>query len=157
ISGPPPLLPDSLRTSGISLALMSRTPVLNISLVKCVLGLTPGIAQGHGSLWSWTTSDGGAAEFQRLLWRSRRIDRRPVDRADIVFFLQLGDLGRGVRRVPSAGADTLQSGCKIGVKVETDEPNAQLARGIADRSPFGLVGKYRVDHDRMSLRKNANG
>ena len=53
--------------------------------------------------------------------------------------------------------DAALSGRKIGLKIETDEPDAQLARDIADRGSFRLVGKYRVDDDGMTLRKNANG
>src|SRR4051812_22199010 len=99
----------------------------------------------------------GPAQLQRLLWSAGCIDQRPVDCADIVLFLKCCDLRGGIGSVASAAAHAALSGRKIGLKIKTDEADAQIARGIADRGPLCLSSKDRVDHDGMTVRKDANG
>ena len=101
------------------------------------------------------SSDPGLALFQGLLGRSGRIDDRPVDRANIIFLLKFGNLGRRIGGVALAAADAAQSGRKIGDEKEPDKPDVQLARGIADRGSFRLTRKHRVDHDGMALRQES--
>lgn len=96
-------------------------------------------------------SDGVLAYLQRVLWCSRRIDERPIDRADMVVFLKRRDFGCGIGRVVFAASNAMLSRRKVSLEIETDEPYVQLARVVADEGSFGLVGKYGVDHNRMTL------
>ena len=80
------------------------------------------------------------------------IDDRPIDCADIVFFLKPGNLGGGVGCVALAAADTALSRRKISLEKEAGKADIQFARGIADRGPFRFMCKHRVDDDGMALR-----
>jgi hypothetical protein len=103
-----------------------------------------------------TVSHDGPTPFQRMIWCSGRIDRRPIDSADIVIFLKRRNLGRGVRGIACTATNPTQSRRKIGMKIEAEELNPQRARDVTDRDSFWLVRKDGVDDDRMTLRKNAN-
>jgi len=99
-------------------------------------------------------SDPGLALLKGLSGRSGCIDDRPFDRADIIFLLKLGNLGRSVGCIELAATDAVQSGRKVRYEKEADKPDIQLARGILDRDSLHFIRKHRVDDDAMALRKN---
>ncbi len=68
-----------------------------------------------------------------LFRRSGCIDDRPIDHADIIFLLKLGNLRCGVGCIELAATDTIQSGRKVRYEKQADKPNIQLVRGILDR------------------------
>ena len=95
------------------------------------------------------------ALFQGLRWSSRCIDHGPVNRADIIFLLNFGDFRRRVGSVTFTAADAAQSDRKVGDEKQPHKPDIQLARRVADRGSFRFKREHRVDHDGMTLDKNA--
>src|SRR5664279_2464313 len=97
------------------------------------------------------------ALLQGLLRRPGSIDNSPVDGAKIVFFLKFGNLGRGVGCVAPAAADALYPGGEVGCEKQAGEANIKSVCDVTDRMSFRIAGKYRVDHDGMSLGKYSSG
>jgi hypothetical protein len=89
-------------------------------------------------IWLPAADEFRLAAFQRLLWCPGSIDTRPIDRSNIIPFLQRGDFSRRVGCIAFAPADPSHSGCKIGHKEEADERNVQSACDIADRGSLGF-------------------
>jgi hypothetical protein len=67
-------------------------------------------------------SDPRLGVFQCLPGCSRCIDDSLIDRADIIFLLQSGNLRRSVGRIVLPAADTAQPGRKVRHEKETDKP-----------------------------------
>ena len=99
--------------------------------------------------------DSGLALLQGLFGCSGGIDDVPIDRANIILLLKLGDLGRGVGRIALATANASLSGRKVGCQKEADKADILLERGLADRNAFRFTGKHRIDHHGMALDKDA--
>ena len=96
-------------------------------------------------------SDLDLALFQGLFWCSGCINDSPVDRTDIIFLLNFGNLRRRVGCIVFTAADTAQSGRKVSREKEPDKPDIQLARDVADQGAFRFMRKHRVDNDGMTL------
>jgi len=101
--------------------------------------------------------DSDLALLQGLFGRSGGINDVPVDRANIILFLQPGDLACGVRCIALAAANAALPGRKVGFEKKPDKADILPARGLLDRGSFRFTGKHRVDHDGMALDKDAQG
>src|SRR5581483_3847541 len=97
------------------------------------------------------------ARSQGLLRRSRSIDERPVDRADIILLLEPGDLGRRVRSVPRAPRDPGLPGLEIRDQKQSNKAVIRPVCDIADCGTFALARKYRIRNGRMALCKDVAG
>jgi hypothetical protein len=91
------------------------------------------------------------AVFEGLLWCSGCIDAHPIDCSDIVAFLQLRSLGRGVGRIALALANPSYSGSKIRLEEEADERDIPRPCDVADGGSFGFTRKYGVHDHGMAL------
>ena len=92
--------------------------------------------------------------FQRRRLRSRGVDDCPVDGADIIALLKLGNLGRGVGCVGCAPSDPALPRCKIGREEDACKGDLGAACGVSDGGALCLARRHRIHHDGMPLGKN---
>ena len=101
-----------------------------------------------------STDDPELACLQGLLGCPGRIDRDPIDCTYVIALLKFCDLGSSVGCIRLATSDADLPRRKVSFKKETDKPNSQPARGVADPGTLGRPRKHRVNDNGMALRQN---